>query len=81
MKIGVTVASTLLAMSLGFVTVPADASARVDDAVDAPASMGWSTGGEPPPPPIPDWCTPDNPDPACQPPPPPPRHHHWGGFL
>ena len=26
----------------------------------------------PPPPPLPDWCTPDNPDPACHPPPPPP---------
>jgi hypothetical protein len=81
MKIAVTV--TLLVMSLGCVTVPADASASMVGVVGAPASMGWSTGGfaaDPPPPPVPDWCTPDNPDPACHPP--PPQHYHRGhGIL
>jgi hypothetical protein len=31
--------------------------------------------------PRPDWCTLDNPDPACNPPPPPPRQRSHAGLL
>jgi hypothetical protein len=42
----------------------------------------WINATRQPPgaPPLPDWCTLDNPDPACHPPP-PPRRHTWPGFL
>jgi hypothetical protein len=69
MKTAVTV--MMLTASLPGVTVPA---AVPPGMVDAPAPTAWPAGGlgpHPPPPPIADWCTPDNPDPTCH----PPRHH------
>jgi hypothetical protein len=57
------------------------ATVALDSVAGAPGLITWSTGGfapDPPPPPLPDWCTPDNPDPACHPPPP---HRHVTHFL
>jgi hypothetical protein len=76
-----TIAATaiLLAASLAGVVVPARAVTDMVGVAGARAPTSWSTGGfAPDPPPPPDWCTPDNPDPACHP---PPRRTHYGRFL
>jgi hypothetical protein len=75
-----TIAATaiLLAASLAGTAAPADAATDIVGVAGAPAPTSWSTGGlapPQPPAPLPDWCTPDNPDPACHPPPPPRRGH------
>jgi hypothetical protein len=77
MKIAVT--AMVLAMSVGGVTICADVSASVVGVAAAPALIGWATGGlapPQPPAPLPDWCTPDNPDPT---PPLPRRPRHLAG--
>jgi hypothetical protein len=74
----ITATAILLAASLAGVAAPAAAATGVAGTAGAPALIGWSTGGlgpPPPPAPLPDWCTEDNPDPACHPPPPPRRGH------
>ena len=58
--------------------VGAGSSLTLNSVGGAPGLIGWSTGGfapPPPPAPLPDFCTPENPDPACHPPPSPPPHY------
>jgi hypothetical protein len=77
------VTAMLLALSPAGVAISARAVTDVVGVASAPGLIGWSTGGfapDPPPPPLPDWCTPDNPDPACHPPP-PPHHRPHAGLL
>jgi len=72
----------VLAASLVFMAVPADAQADAVGVATAPARTGLPTGGfapDPPPPPLPADCQPDSTDPTCHPAPPPAHHHH--GFL
>lgn len=68
--------TALTAMVLAAMMGVAAPAYAVTDVAGAPAPTSYPTGGfapDPPPPPLPDWCTPDNPDPACHPPPPPRR--------
>ena len=74
----IAVTALVLAASLAGAATPADAATNMAGVAGAPAPTNWSTGGfapPPPPAPLPDFCTPENPDPACHPPPPPPPHY------